>query len=115
MSIRGMLVRLNDRLRGRRRPGTDLQTEMARELCFGLVIGGVNDDWYVVVPEWMRPEMIAKHGSVTAELKTFSPERRKRFAELRAIGIQFDTSGERHRWPWLDEHDTERAWWQAIA
>lgn len=84
---------------------------------------GHEDGSYVLLPQSWKPEMIARSGSVAAELETMTPEQRARLAVLGFVGIEFDSVltyrgkpvRDLHRWPWLDEHDTERAWWQAIA
>lgn len=79
--------------------------------------------WYVQVPLHLKHQMIAGHGSVEAALNTFGVEQRARLAEMCAVGIEFESVltyegkpiRDRHRWPWLEEQDVERAWWQAIA
>ena len=100
MSILGrMLDRIRDRLYG---PGPQAITA---ELVS-------SKEWYVKIPLWMKPEMIAKSGTVEAELETFTAANRMRMATLGCVGIHFESTDELHRWPWLED---ERAWWQAIA
>ena len=72
-------------------------------------------EWYVKIPQFVRGEIVAECGSVEAHLATWTRENRLRMAAINCVGIEFDRSGERHRWPWLEAEDTERAWWQAIA
>ena len=81
------------------------------------------EDSYVFLPQSWKPEMIARSGTVAAELETMSPENRARMAALGYVGVEFDSVlayrgkpvRDLHRWPWLEQQDTERAWWQAIA